>query len=129
MFIEFLFSKERMKKGAWWVLECDRPIRVRVQSIYGEGRISALAFDTPTSIKTDDDDTILSTTGTSCTKVATCASFSCPSDRGNLSAGVLIPLGPQSQRPGQGLKELQARVVQASQLFLSLGASVPILQS
>jgi hypothetical protein len=115
--------------GVWWVLECDRPIRVRVQSIYGEGRISALAFDTPTSIKTDDDDTILSTTGTSCTKVATCASFSCPSDRGNLSAGVLIPLGPQSQRPGQGLKELQARVVQASQLFLSLGASVPILQS
>ncbi len=57
----------------------------------------------------------------SCAQVATCASTSCPRGRGNLSAGVLIPLGPHSQRPGKGLQEWQQSVAKASQLFLSLG--------
>ena len=57
----------------------------------------------------------------SCAQVNTCASTTCPRTSGNLSAGVLIPLGPHSQRPGKGLQEWQQSVARASQLFLSLG--------
>ena len=30
--------------GVWWVLEADRPLRIRMQGLYGTSAISALAF-------------------------------------------------------------------------------------
>ena len=55
-----------------------------------------------------------------CTAVETCPA-ACPAGTGNLSAGVEIPLGPQTQRPGAGIKEYQARAVAASKVLLSVG--------
>ena len=56
-----------------------------------------------------------------CSRVTTCVTSQCPAGYGNLSAGVLIPLGPHSQRAGPGLTQWQASALRASKLFLSLG--------
>ena len=75
-------------------------------------------------IKTDDGRAATAGRGgnASCLRVATCPDpMQCPAGRGNLSAGVLIPLGPHSQRPGSGLMQWQAAAQRASVLFLALG--------
>jgi hypothetical protein len=49
-----------------------------------------------------------------CEVVQTCPTTCPPSARGNLSAGVEIPLGPDSQRPGAGLASWRSKAPRAT---------------